>query len=79
MLEAIQEHLVGRITFPLSNHLMNRRGIGRKYRSLMYTDHATAERLRAAQRANLRRVLARAARWCPYYTSSGSRCFRAKT
>jgi len=68
MLDTIREYVVGRITFPLTNDLMNRCGIARKYRSLVRTDRSTAERLRGVERQNLKRTLVHAGTWCPYYT-----------
>ena len=67
-MNAIDEFVVGWITFPLTNYLMNRRNVLRKYRWLRRTDRLSADELAHIQLVNLRRVLTYADRWCPYYT-----------
>ena len=67
MSDIIEDFMVGRVTFPLTNHLMNRRGIARKYRSLMRTDRASAGALGELQVRKLKHTLAYAQKWCPYY------------
>jgi len=67
LLRSIDDFVVGRITFPLTNHLMNRRGVMRKYHALLRTDRAEADELKALQLANLRRLLNYANRYSPYY------------
>lgn len=66
-LEALQDFVVGRLTFPLTNHLLNRRHIIRTYRSLVRTERFSADELAGLQLGNLKRVLAHAQRWSPYY------------
>ena len=68
MLKSIDDFIVGWITFPLTNHLMNRRTIMRKYRALLRSDRLSRDELQSLQLANLQRLLAYAQRNCPFYT-----------
>ena len=62
-----EERLVGRLLFPASNFLLNRRGIQGYYRALMRTQHASADELHDMQLRRLRAVLEHAGDWVPYY------------
>ncbi|MCE9555581.1 MAG: hypothetical protein K8T91_19710 [Planctomycetes bacterium] len=68
LLRNLDEFVVGQITFPLTNHLMNRRSVMRKYRALLRSDGLSGDQLNALQLANLQRVLASADRYSPFYT-----------
>jgi len=67
ILNNIDDLLVGRLTFPLTNHLMNRRSILRKYRSLVSSDRYSSESLQRLQTNNLRRTLIHAQRYSSFY------------
>jgi len=67
VMRKIDEFGVGWITFPLTNHLMNRRGVMRKYRALIRSDFASADELRSIQLRNLQRVLVAAQRYSTFY------------
>ncbi|MEW6749457.1 MAG: hypothetical protein AB1505_00580 [Candidatus Latescibacterota bacterium] len=61
------EWLVGHVTFPLTHHLMNRRGVVSTYHELLRTERADPERLAELQIRRLRRTLAHAAARVPWY------------
>ena len=63
----LHELIVGRITFPLTNALYNRRRVMSTYRQLLATETMPPERLRELQLDKLRKVLFFADRWVPFY------------
>lgn len=66
-LEKAEEQLVGRITFPLTNYLLNRRNIIPQYRNLVRSELYDAERLRDLQLAKLRSLIRYAYERVPFY------------
>jgi len=66
-LNAFLDRVVARVSFPVTSALMNRRGIVGTYRSLKRTEQASAGELRALQLTRLRRQIAYAARYVPWY------------
>lgn len=68
LLNNIDDFVVGWVTFPLTNHLMNRRNVMRKYRALLRSDPRPSDALKALQLANLKQTLTHANRDCSFYT-----------
>ncbi len=66
-IHAAKRLLVGQWLFPATNWLLNRKGIRRNYRALLQTDTASEALLADLQLHRVRRVLAHARRWCPFY------------
>ncbi|MCE9556635.1 MAG: AMP-binding protein [Planctomycetes bacterium] len=67
LLKNIDDFVVGWVTFPLTNHLMNRRRVMRKYRALLRSDRLSADALQALQLANLKHTLNHANQNCPFH------------
>jgi phenylacetate-CoA ligase len=65
--DTIKQHCIGRVTFPLSQYLMNRRNILPQYRSLLNSETCPPEQLQRMQLEKLRRVIGYAGRYVPYY------------
>ena len=63
----LEEWLVGRVLFPLSSSVLNRRGILPNYRQLLRTQYASADELHHLQLIRLHAVLSHAAIHVPYY------------
>lgn len=63
----LTDRVVARVTFPLTNLLMNRRGIVRTYKTLLRTEHTPPEQLARLQLERLQRQIAYASRWVPWY------------
>jgi len=67
--ERLDDWLVGRVSFPITNLFMNRVGVLGNYRSLVRSEYLPQEELREIQLGRLRRVLDRANRFSPFYTA----------
>ncbi len=65
--ETIRQYCIGRVAFPLSQYLMNRRNILADYRSLVNSETRPPEELQRMQIEKLRRVITYAGRHVPYY------------
>jgi phenylacetate-CoA ligase len=63
----IHELVAGAVIFPLSNELMNRRGIVRTAATLRQLERLPADRLEEIQMAKARAVIRHAQRWVPFY------------
>lgn len=57
----------GRIFFPLSNHLLNRKNILGRYRGLLVSERASRDALQELQFQQLAALVRSAYRWSPYY------------
>lgn len=68
VVEWLNNFLVGRITFPLSNAVLNRRGIRRHSHRLIVSERYEQEIIREIQLGKLIQVVRHAYRHCPYYT-----------
>jgi len=66
-LEKFSEHRVGRITFPLSNYLYNRRNTVRFFKILQKSEHLPEEIARKFQFKQLKKVIDHAHRYVPFY------------
>jgi len=62
-----EEWLYGRVLFPISNSVFNRRGILACYDQLLRTQFASSDELREIQFGKMKAVLHHAATWVPYY------------
>ena len=67
VLRQFEECMVGKVLFPLTNSLFNRRGILSKYKALLRTQFASRDELRELQYQRLRAQVHYAARHVPYY------------
>ena len=67
ILSAAEDFAVGRITFPATNMLFNRRGIIKSYVSLLKSERFSQDELRALQFRRLKSIVAFVERHCPYY------------
>jgi phenylacetate-CoA ligase len=67
LVERANNFLVGRVTFPAFNYLLNRKGILRRYRKLLATEHYSEDALKKLQLQKLIAVLQHASRSSPYY------------
>ena len=67
MFTELDEYIVSRVTFPLTNTLMNRRGVFSNYRQLAASQYYPEEQLKAIQLKRLQRTILYASRWVPYY------------
>jgi phenylacetate-CoA ligase len=65
--ERVDQFVVGRIVFPVSNYLLNRKNILSTYRKLMDTKRASVEALRELQFQKLCAVVRRAHASSPFY------------
>ncbi|MCA9102237.1 MAG: hypothetical protein R3C10_22050 [Pirellulales bacterium] len=74
ILDDVKRELVGRCTFPATNWLYNRRRLRGIYGDLVYSDAWPAQMLEETQLQQLRRVLAYAQRWCPFYAERLRHC-----
>jgi phenylacetate-CoA ligase len=68
-LERAEERLIGRVTFPLTNYLLNRRGILPRYDELRRSERSSPEAMRVLQFRKLQRLLAFAYERVPFYRS----------
>lgn len=68
VIEKAETYLVGRLTFPLTNYLFNRREILSRYDSLRQSEWYGPERLRDLQLQKLKRLIAYAYDRVPFYT-----------
>ena len=66
--ETVDQFLVGRIAFPATNYLLNRKNILGRYRKLLLSEHYSREALRELQFQKLSAVLRQAYRFNPFYT-----------
>ena len=64
---SLHQHIAGNITFPLSNYLMNRRGILANYRRVVKSERLPYEILQKNQFHSLVQVLQHANTYVPYY------------
>lgn len=67
-LEKFKEQWVGNITFPLTNCLLNRRGVLKYYRSLMRSEWLPQERLTEIQFNRAVKVIRYANQYIPFYS-----------
>lgn len=65
--QSIENALVGKITFPLTNLLFNRKGVLKTYRNLMKSEWYSEEALSEHQLARVQAVIAYAIKYIPYY------------
>jgi phenylacetate-CoA ligase len=65
--DRLEEFVIGRVTFPISNYIFNRRGILSQYSSLLRSQSATRDKMREIQRMRIRGTLEYAGKWVPYY------------
>lgn len=68
VVERLDSFVVGRITFPLVNAALNRRGILAQYRRLIESEQYDQESIGEIQLRKLVQVVRCAYRHCPYYT-----------
>ena len=68
LIERTEELLIGRVTFPLTNYLLNRRGILSRYDELRRSEHDSSERQQELQLQKLKRLIAFAYERVPFYT-----------
>jgi len=68
-LHRIDDWFVGRVSFPLTNYLFNRRGVLASCRQLLKSEYYPEEQLQEMQLRKFRAVLRHAGQFCPYYTS----------
>jgi phenylacetate-CoA ligase len=68
VVEKIDQFLVGRISFPAINYVLNRKDILGRYRNLLQTEYYSKDALRELQFQKLSAVLRHAYRWNPFYT-----------
>ena len=66
--EDMNQFLVGRIAFPATNYLLNRKNILGRYRKLLLSEHYSKDALRELQFQKLSAVLRQAYRFNPFYT-----------
>lgn len=66
--EPLENLFVGRVTFPVTSYLFNRRGILANYRQMVKSEHLPQEKLQAIQLEKLKRLVDYANRHCPFYT-----------
>ncbi|MGV7223009.1 MAG: phenylacetate--CoA ligase family protein [Nitrospinales bacterium] len=66
-LENLDEYRVGRITFPLSNYLYNRKNIIGSFKALGKAEHISEEMARELQYRRLTSVVGNAYRYVPFY------------
>jgi phenylacetate-CoA ligase len=67
LLDRLSNLAVARLTFPITNLLMNRRGIVATYNEVLRTERASPSELERVQLERLQRQIAYAARWVPWY------------
>ncbi len=65
--ETIRQYCIGRVAFPLSQYLLNRRNILANYRSLVKSETCPPEELQRMQIKKLRSLITYAGRYVPYY------------
>ena len=65
--DRVNEFLVGSVTFPFVNYLLNRRNILGTYRSLRKSERHPENVLKELQLTKFKDVLNYANTWCPYY------------
>lgn len=68
LLETLDQFLVGSITFPATNYLLNRRNILSRYRKLLASERYSKEALRELQFQKLSALLRRAYNGNPFYS-----------
>jgi len=66
--EKIDRFLVGRIAFPASNYLLNRKNILGNYRKLLLAEQYSKEALREVQLHKLVAIVRHIYKWVPFYT-----------
>ena len=67
--ERAERLLIGRVTFPFTNYLLNRRYILARYDELRRTEHAAPEAMRELQLRKLQQLIAFAYERVPFYTA----------
>lgn len=60
---------MGRVSFPVTNYLFNRRGVRADYVRLIQSEYCPPEEIEQLQLRKLREVLRHANRVCPHYTA----------
>jgi phenylacetate-CoA ligase len=68
VIENLDDWFVGNISFPITNHFMNRKGVLASYKRLTQSEYLPQEKLREIQLARLKTVLQRANQFNPHYT-----------
>jgi len=68
VIEKGEAYLVGRLTFPLTNYLLNRKNILSRYDALRRSEWFEPERLRGLQLQKLKQLIAYAYERVPFYT-----------
>ena len=68
MFENIEDFLVGRITFPLTNYLLNRRNIISTYKKLLKYEKCSEEHIQKLQLKKLKDIISHAGKYSPYYS-----------
>ena len=66
--ERTEELLVGRVTFPLTSYLLNRRGVIERFNELRRSERYAPEQLRELQLKRLQRLVDFAYKRVPFYT-----------
>lgn len=67
-IERVEQQLIGRVTFPFTNYLLNRRGILPRYDELRRSENDSPERQQELQLQKLKRLVAYAYEQIPFYT-----------
>jgi phenylacetate-CoA ligase len=67
-IEDVNQFLVGRITFPAVNYILNRKDILDRYRKLRMTEYYSKDALRELQFQKLSALLQHAYKWIPFYS-----------
>lgn len=65
--ENLHEKIVGQISFPLLNYLMNRRAIKSQFKKFKKSEYYAVEKVATLQFAKLKAVLTYANQWVPFY------------
>jgi phenylacetate-CoA ligase len=68
VIERAEQLLIGRVTFPFTNYLLNRRGILARYDELRRSEHDSPERQQELQLRKLKRLISFAYERVPFYT-----------
>jgi len=63
----LNDWFVGHVSFPVTNYLLNRRGVLASYRQMLQSEYYPEERLQEIQLSKFRDLLCHAGRFCPHY------------
>jgi phenylacetate-CoA ligase len=69
VIESVEQLLIGRVTFPFTSYLLNRRGILARYDELRRSEHFSPEQMRELQLKRLQQLIAYAYERVPFYRS----------